>query len=74
MCSKKCRKNKAINDEVYILFASEPFDTVDKLTDQYIDAFDVTDTENTFSLLYDSGEFFADKDIIQTIYPAIRSV
>jgi len=61
-------------DEVYILFANEPFDTVDKLTNQYIDVYDVTATENTFSLVYDSGEFYARKDIIQTIYPAIRSV
>lgn len=61
-------------DEVYILFANEPFDTVDKLTDQYIDVYDVTATENAFSLIYDSGEFYAQKDIVQTIFPAIHSV
>lgn len=61
-------------DEVYILFAGEPFDTVDKLTEQYIDVFDITETENTFALLYDSGEFFAQKDIIQNTYPLIRAV
>lgn len=61
-------------DEVYILFASEPFTSADKLTDQYIDIFDITETENAFSLLYDSGEFFAQRTIIQNIYPLIRSV
>lgn len=61
-------------DEVYILFANEPFSVVDKLVDQYIDVFDVTDTENVFAFLYDSGEFFAQTDIIQNTYPLIRSV
>lgn len=63
-----------LQDEVYILFANEPFDTVDKLTGQYIDVFDVTGNGNTFSLLYDTGEFFAQKDIIQDTYPPIRAV
>lgn len=61
-------------DEVYILFASAPFDTIDKITDKYIDVFDITESENTFSLLYDSGEFFADTNIIQDTYPPIRQV
>lgn len=61
-------------DEVYVLFASEPFDTIDKITDKYIDVFDITELENTFSLLYDTGEFFADTTIIQDTYPPIRQV
>jgi len=61
-------------DEVYILFASNPFDTIDKITDKYIDVFDITELENTFALLYDTGEFFADTTIIQEIYPPIRQV
>ncbi len=61
-------------DEVYLLYASKPFDTVDKLTDQYIDVFDVTTAQNPFAFVYDTGEFFSTKDVIQTIYPLIRSV
>ncbi len=61
-------------DEVYILFASEPFDTIDKITNKYIDVFDIAELENTFSLLYDTGEFFADTSIIQDTYPPIRQV
>lgn len=61
-------------DEVYLLFAQEPFDSVDKLTNQYIDVFDVTTTENQFAFVYDSGEFLSTKTVIQTIYPLIRSV
>jgi len=61
-------------DEVYILFASAPFATIDKLTEQYVDVSDITSTENAFSLVYDSGEFFVDVDIIQETYPPIRSV
>ncbi len=61
-----------LQDEVYILFASKPFDTVDKLTEQYIDVFDITESVNPFALLYDSGEFFAQTNVIQNTYPAIR--
>jgi len=61
-------------DEVYILIASDPFDNIDKITTQYIDVFDVDSSNNNFSLVYDTGEFFAEKEIIQDTYPPIRSV
>ena len=61
-------------DEVYILFAQAPYDSVDKETDQYIDVYDVTLTQNQFALVYDTNEFYADPDIIQNVYPPIRSV
>lgn len=61
-------------DEVYFLYASEPYASVDKLTDQYIDVFDVTTTENQFAFVYDTGEFLSQKTVIQTIYPLIRSI
>lgn len=61
-------------DEVYILFADAPFETADKQTMQYIDVYDITETENSFAFVYDSNEFYADSDIIQKIYPPIRSV
>ncbi len=61
-------------DEVYILFANKPYDTVDKDLLQYIDVADVTDSENSFALLYDSREFFAKKSVVQSTYPPIRVV
>ncbi len=61
-------------DEVYVLFADSPFNTVDKDTLQYIDVADITSTQNTFALLYDSGEFFAQKDVIRSTYPPIRKI
>jgi hypothetical protein len=62
-------------DEVLILFAQSPFDSIDKVTTQYIDVYDViTSNNNNFAFVYDTGEFFADKEIIQEIYPPIRSV
>jgi len=73
-CSPLGTSRNIQQDEVYILFASKPFEIVDKLTTQYIDVFDVTDSENIFSLIYDSGEFFSQKNIIQETYPPIRSV
>ncbi len=63
-----------LRDEVYLLFASTPYDTVDKITDQYIDVFDVSTTENTFAFLYDLGDFFATNTILRSTYPLIRKV
>lgn len=61
-------------DEVYILFAAAPFDNIDKVTTQYIDVFDVAESTNNFTLVYDTGEFFAEKEIIQDTYPPIRAI
>ena len=61
-------------DEVYIVFANKPYDNIDKVTTQYIDVFDVAESSNNFTLVYDTGEFFADKEIIQDTYPPIRAV
>lgn len=58
-------------DEVYILFASSPYETVDKVSNQYIDVFDIV---NTDTLVYNTGEFFIQDDLIQKIYPPIQSV
>ena len=66
--------NPIPQDEVYILFADEPFDNIDKVTTQYIDVFDVAESNNNFTLVYDTGEFFAEKEIIQDTYPPIRAV
>jgi len=61
-------------DEVLVLFASSPFDSIDKITTQYIDVYDVITSTNNFNFVYDTGEFFADTEIIQDTYPPIRSV
>jgi hypothetical protein len=61
-------------DEVLVLFASSPFDSIDKITTQYIDVYDVIASTNNFNFVYDTGEFFADTEIIQDTYPPIRSV
>ena len=63
-----------LQDEVLILFAQSPFDSIDKVTTQYIDVYDVITSDNNFAFVYDTGEFFADTEIIQEIYPPIRSV
>ncbi|VAW61818.1 hypothetical protein MNBD_GAMMA08-932 [hydrothermal vent metagenome] len=61
-------------DEVYILFANAPYETVDKETLKYIDVFDINQGDNTFAFLYDNNEFFSQKSVIQTTYPPIRVV
>ena len=58
--------------DVYILLASSPFGTVDKITNQAIDITAVTKTENPYTLYYDSGEFFASESILTSLFPSIR--
>lgn len=60
--------------EMFILLAASPFQVVDKLRDRFIDVTSVTPTLNPFAFVFDTGEFFADPTVIQTIYPPIRSV
>ena len=62
-----------VKDEVLLLLASSPFTTVDKITTQIIDVSQITESVNPFSLSYDTGEFFANTSILQTIYPPVRS-
>lgn len=58
--------------EVYILLASPPFDTADKVTNQVIDITSVTKTTNPYAMYYDSREFFALETLIQSVFPSIR--
>lgn len=57
--------------EMYILLASPPFDTADKITNQVIDITAVTKTVNPYAMYYDSGEFFASESILQSVFPSI---
>lgn len=61
-------------NEVLILLANEPFETVDKIKDRFVDVTSVTSTKNPFALAYDAGEFFANEEIIEPVYPLIRSI
>lgn len=58
--------------QVLLLFADQPFGTVDKNTRQSIDVTSVTQNTNTFSLFYDSPELYARPDIVQQVFPPIR--
>lgn len=60
--------------DILILLASEPFQSVDKIQDKFIDVNDAVTQQNISGLFYNSGEFFADPTIVKTIYPTIRSV
>lgn len=59
--------------EVLILLATDPYNVIDKIDNQYVDASHVTDTLNTFSLYY-STEIYANPNIVTTIYPPIRNI
>lgn len=60
--------------EVMILLSDAPHARVDKRRDIFIDVTDITSTENPFGLFYDTSEFYADNDVIQNVYPPIRSI
>lgn len=60
--------------EVMILLATDPYQPVDKQLTAFIDVTSVTSTKNPFSFYYDSGEFFAEASVIQSVYPPIRSI
>lgn len=61
-------------NEILILLASSPFETVDKISNQFIDVSTITPTKNTFALFYNSGEFYVDPSNIQSVYPPIRKI
>lgn len=60
--------------EVLLLLSQHPYQVVDKITNQFVDVSKVTSDQNNFGLYYDNGEFYNQPDIIETIYPPIRSV
>lgn len=60
--------------DVYILLSNSPFGVVDKITNQVIDITNITRTQNSFTMYYDTGELYASPSIIQTIYPPIRTL
>ena len=60
--------------EVLILLASAPYGIVDKILDQYIDVYDVSDENNPFGFYYNNGEFFADPAIVTSVFPPILNV
>lgn len=61
------------DDEVIVLTANTPFSTFDKTIDEYVDATNKSSDTTAFDFFYDSGEFFVNKAIVQSIYPHIRS-
>lgn len=61
-------------DEVIILLSNEPYEVFDKIDNKFINVTDSTSTNNPFAFFYDSGEFLALQDIVQTTYPPIRSI
>ena len=60
--------------EIIILLASEPFESVDKLTDRYIDVLKVTNELNPFGFFYNNGEFFAIPSVVTRVFPEILNI
>lgn len=75
ICSSSPSINRAIEpNEVYLLLASAPYETADKLATKYVDVTDISATQNEFSLLYDANEFHIQQTVISSTYPPIRLV
>lgn len=60
--------------EMFLLLATSPFDKVDKVTNKFIDVADVTETENPFGFIYDTGELYALDTIVRPLFPPIHSI
>jgi len=58
--------------EMYILLASPPYDTADKIINQVIDITNITKTVNPYAMYYDSGEFYASESVLASVFPSIR--
>lgn len=59
--------------DVILLLADDPYSPFDKNIDRYVDVTNRSSDTTSFDFLYDSGEFFVNDAIIQSIYPHIRS-
>lgn len=62
-----------LSGEVLILLANSPFSTFDKTVNSIIDVTASTSENTAFDFFYDSGEFYAKKSVVKSIYPHIRS-
>jgi hypothetical protein len=62
-----------IQEEVLLLLATSPGDLIDKNTNQFVDATNIT-SPNTFNVFFNLGNLFIVPSIIQSIYPPIRQV
>lgn len=60
--------------EILLMLATSPYDTVDKVTNKFIDVSDVTATENPFGFIYDTGELYALDTIVRPLFPPIHSI
>lgn len=60
--------------DVLMLLTSAPYGSVDKITNRCIDVITTTKIKNPHGMFYSDFEFFASNAVIQTIYPAIRTV
>ena len=60
--------------EILIMLATSPYATVDKITNKFIDASDVNETENPFGFIYDTGELYALDTIVRPLFPPIHSI
>lgn len=63
---------RALNrDDAFILLAKPPFETVDRIKNYIIDLTAVTDTKNKFDFYFADGEFFANSNVVESVYPSI---
>lgn len=67
-------KRDITSREVILLLAQSPYDNIDKITNQLIDANRITAANAELSLFYQDRELFAFTTIISSTFPPIREV
>ncbi len=61
-------------EEVIFLLADSPYAETDRIDDRFIDPTVIGADEATFSFFYENGEFYAYDNLIETVFPNIRSI
>jgi len=61
-------------EEVIFLLADSPYGEADKRFDVFNDPTVIGASDATFSYYYEDGEFFVYDNLIETVYPPIRSI
>ena len=63
-----------VSEEIIILLADSPYTEVDKRRSSFVDPTLIGADEASFSFYYENGEFLVYDNLIETVFPPIRSI
>ena len=62
------------NEELILLLADSPYSEVDKRRSSFVDPTLIGADEASFSFFYENGEFWVYDNLVETVFPPIRSI